>query len=186
MGKEVIVTVGVVVMAATFIILLTWLRSRPGNANRSGVRPGYRDVIVRDAVDVSTQVYLSSNGDYFPDEGMKQKTVPLGESARKRWQIVFYNVRNGQQSRISFSGEMLIGRLESTKGRKTILVVDDEKVSKEHCRISASGKSIYVQDLESKNGTLLNGKSIEGKTALHSGDSLCVGDTEFKVQLLRG
>ena len=68
---------------------------------------------------------------------------------------------------------MVLGRQEGCS-----LVLDDPKVSRHHARIVREGARFVVVDLNSSNGTFLNGVRIE-KSALNMGDRLRLGDTEF-------
>lgn len=69
-----------------------------------------------------------------------------------------------------------------TLGRSTgaEFIVDAALVSRLHCQLSATGDSLHVKDLDSTNGTFVNGKRI--RTAqLHDGDRLGVGRVELIV-----
>ena len=47
--------------------------------------------------------------------------------------------------------------------------------SRQHCLIRKTGAHYTVEDLDSTNGTFLNGRRIEGPTAMAEGDVLTVG-----------
>ena len=57
------------------------------------------------------------------------------------------------------------------------------QVSRNHCRIVRENGSYMIQDLESTNGTSVNGYTLEPdqKYYLKDGDSLVLADVEFKV-----
>ena len=59
-------------------------------------------------------------------------------------------------------------------------IVDATLVSRLHCRLSAGATELQVEDLESTNGTYVNGERIE-RAALKSGDKLGVGEVEFLI-----
>ena len=63
------------------------------------------------------------------------------------------------------------------------MVLSDNTVSGQHCIILTDGEDIYIQDLDSTNGTFLNGKRIHEKTVLQRGDKLMLGKQEFTVNL---
>lgn len=50
------------------------------------------------------------------------------------------------------------------------IVINDRQVSRHHARIQLSSQGPSLVDLNSKNGTHLNGNSLEGTSTLHDGD----------------
>lgn len=70
------------------------------------------------------------------------------------------------------------------RDRTNTIPVDDRKVSKHHCEISVikTGEleQIIVKDLDSTNGTYINGESI-GQWILQTGDKVSIGATVFRV-----
>jgi len=61
-------------------------------------------------------------------------------------------------------------------------------VSKLHCAIASWAGLVRVQDLKSRNGTLLNGDRIAGEVAAKDGDRLQIGTLsfEFRIKVLTG
>jgi pSer/pThr/pTyr-binding forkhead associated (FHA) protein len=59
-------------------------------------------------------------------------------------------------------------------------VVDAALVSRVHCRITAGATELEVVDLDSTNGTYVNGERVD-RAHLKSGDRLGVGKLEFTV-----
>lgn len=70
-----------------------------------------------------------------------------------------------------------------TMGRalRADFVVDAALVSRFHCRLEAGSRTLEVIDLESTNGTFVNGQRIE-RAKLGEGDRLRVGRVELKVE----
>jgi pSer/pThr/pTyr-binding forkhead associated (FHA) protein len=62
--------------------------------------------------------------------------------------------------------------------------LDDRWISRVHCEISEINGTLVVRDLDSRNGTLVNGESIK-EAHLLPGDRLTVGLTSFKVEYNR-
>ena len=60
--------------------------------------------------------------------------------------------------------------------------IHDVKASKEHCRVERVGSRWKVVDLESKNGTRVNG-SFRNKSWLHHGDTIEIGATKIRFGL---
>jgi pSer/pThr/pTyr-binding forkhead associated (FHA) protein len=70
-----------------------------------------------------------------------------------------------------------------TMGRalRADFVVDAALVSRFHCRLEAGSRTLEDIDLESTNGTFVNGQRIE-RAKLGEGDRLRVGRVELKVE----
>jgi DNA-binding winged helix-turn-helix (wHTH) protein len=67
-------------------------------------------------------------------------------------------------------GSHLIGR-----GRDVAIVLHGAAISRHHARISVQGKTILLQDLESQNGTFVNGNRVTGPQSLRAGDRIEIG-----------
>jgi adenylate cyclase len=59
----------------------------------------------------------------------------------------------------------------------------DKIVSKEHCRIVLEGDTWALEDLDSLNGTFLNGNRVTGKHPLVHGDEFSLGATRARFEL---
>jgi pSer/pThr/pTyr-binding forkhead associated (FHA) protein len=59
------------------------------------------------------------------------------------------------------------------------LVVPDAQVSRLHARIDLSEGLLSVRDLDSRNGTFVNARPIEGPVGLQDGDEIDVGTTRI-------
>ena len=59
-------------------------------------------------------------------------------------------------------------------------IVDAALVSRIHCRLSAGATELQVDDLDSTNGTFVNGKRVT-RSSLKEGDRLGVGLVELVI-----
>ena len=79
-----------------------------------------------------------------------------------------------------------VDRPVTTLGRSSAndLPIADRTLSRSHAKISVAGETAVLEDLESRNGTMLNGVRIAEPVALHPGDRIVVGETtiEFNVE----
>lgn len=73
--------------------------------------------------------------------------------------------------------EITIGRQEGNTIRLT-----ERNVSRHHARLFRQNGAILVEDLGSYNGIRINGERIEGKTAVHDGDLIQIGDYDLAIQ----
>jgi hypothetical protein len=64
-----------------------------------------------------------------------------------------------------------------------VALAEDEFVSAQHARIERSGSELSIVDLDSRNGTFVNGTLLRGaKRKLEPGDEIGVGQSTFVVQ----
>jgi DNA-binding winged helix-turn-helix (wHTH) protein len=79
------------------------------------------------------------------------------------------------------SGENRIGR-----DQHAVVWIDDTSVSRRHARIVIDeGGAANLEDLGSKNGTLLNNRRIRRATPLSDGDELRIGSASMTFRVLR-
>ena len=74
--------------------------------------------------------------------------------------------------------EIAVGRESSN-----VLAISDPSLSRRHCLISREGDEYKIRDLESRNGTFVNGAAVR-ESRLQHGDQISVGDSVF-ILLLR-
>lgn len=86
---------------------------------------------------------------------------------------------------VSIDG-VVIKEVQLTKDRTTLgrrpyndIVIDNLAVSGEHAAVQMIGNEVYLEDLNSTNGTYVNGKAVK-KQLLQNGDSVEVGKYKIK------
>ena len=81
---------------------------------------------------------------------------------------------NGEPERVDLVGDYLtIGRGDSND----IVLLDDPTVSRRHAVFDRLAAGWSVSDLNSLNGTLVNGAALGEARPLYSGDEIQVGET---------
>ena len=75
------------------------------------------------------------------------------------------------------SEETIVGRRKGCDLR-----IPSEEVSRQHCLLSTAEGYLTVEDLDSANGTQLNGEPISGKQVVRPGDKLKIGPVAFVVE----
>jgi pSer/pThr/pTyr-binding forkhead associated (FHA) protein len=81
-------------------------------------------------------------------------------------------------------GELVPIDTEITVGRGggcALVLADDQYASTVHARVFRRGNDLFVDDLESRNGTFVNGTRISSTTKLKRGDQLQFGGTVCDV-----
>jgi hypothetical protein len=89
---------------------------------------------------------------------------------------------------VSIDG-VVIKEVQLTKDRTTLgrrpyndIVIDNLAVSGEHAVLQLNGNEVYLEDLNSTNGTFLNGQVIKSRQLLQDNDIINIGN--FRIQYL--
>ncbi|MCD4685759.1 MAG: FHA domain-containing protein [Anaerolineae bacterium] len=91
----------------------------------------------------------------------------MSETADKPVLIIHEGEKAGQRWTIH-EDALVIGR-----GGECDLVLPERQVSREHIRVYRSADTYYMEDLDSKNGTWVNGKQVQAATVpLQDGDEI--------------
>lgn len=101
---------------------------------------------------------------------------PLSHAA-KGWIVV--EAGPGAGRAFPIWGKVLIGRQPSNE-----VPIDDPQSSRQHAQIyfDPSDQTLYLLDLNSPNGTLLNGMRIRGQAPLKRGDKVRIGNTILRLE----
>lgn len=72
----------------------------------------------------------------------------------------------------------------TTVGRSSqnTIILNDSFASGSHARITRRGQQWWLEDLQSRNGTLLNGVPLTDTAVLASGDVITIGNTRFQFR----
>lgn len=102
--------------------------------------------------------------------------MPIQPNATCSWALAF--VANGRLTgnAVRLNGPAVIGRHPDADIR---LVAPE--VSQKHARVRPEGGMLSVEDLDSSNGTLLNGRPIRGRSLCRADDLITIGPTLFCV-----
>lgn len=75
----------------------------------------------------------------------------------------------------------------TTLGRdvNNAIVVDDPFASAEHAVLTYRGRSWYVEDLDSTNGTFVNGRAVVSVAPLGFGDEVSIGQVRMRLERAR-
>jgi pSer/pThr/pTyr-binding forkhead associated (FHA) protein len=93
------------------------------------------------------------------------------------FQLVIVRGRSDLKAHRIGPGPTVAGRQDGCQ-----LQIKSTMVSRRHCEFQEAEGTLSVKDLNSSNGTLVNGKKIEGPTALSPGDEVSIGGVKFRVE----
>lgn len=76
----------------------------------------------------------------------------------------------------------LIGGLSIGRSKDADVQIDDRYASSIHARLFSREGRHFVEDMNSTNGTQLNGAALNGEAELVDGDTIQIGDTVFRFE----
>lgn len=79
---------------------------------------------------------------------------------------------------VPFLNSITVGR----SGECGLVIDYDKSVSTRHCKITVEDSRFYITDLNSSNGTFVNGKKVGSKMEIVSGDLLKMGRLTFRFE----
>lgn len=103
---------------------------------------------------------------------------PESEKIVHKARVSFTGQNNSDVKFVEFSKSATIGRRNTND-----LIISDKAVSGNHCELTFADGKVYIEDMNSTNGTFIDGERISRKE-LKSGDVIILGKMSFKVNIL--
>ena len=100
----------------------------------------------------------------FSGEALEVRPTPAPGPLRR------HCVMDGQREIDLGEGENIVGR-----DVDAVIRLDDPTVSRHHARLVVAGATVTLEDLDSKNGTFVDGKRLKKSRALKSGGTIKFG-----------
>jgi pSer/pThr/pTyr-binding forkhead associated (FHA) protein len=79
--------------------------------------------------------------------------------------------------------EVPIGTVTLGRGEDCEVAMNSGAVSRRHARIVNDGVSVTIEDLESANGTQVNGRKLQAPAVLQDADTIEIGDSRLRVRM---
>ena len=110
----------------------------------------------------------------------QREEMPLPRS----WRLGLLDVATGEYRKKDFYAALVLGRGNGPEPDGVLFLARDYTVSRQQCRLSAVGDSVWIENLSQVNETVLNGVPLAVPRELHRGDSILMGRREFQVTFL--
>jgi len=81
----------------------------------------------------------------------------------------------------NYADKELQGLLFVGRDSECDVCIPDHRISRRHAKITVTQLGVFVEDLNSINGTFVNGQQIDRATQVNSGDSLRFHENEFRI-----
>ena len=93
-------------------------------------------------------------------------------------------LKTADEADLPFTFRILAGSIKTiVRAARADFIVDAPLVSRLHCRLTAGADDLELKDLDSTNGTFVNGQRI-ARALLKNGDKVGVGRVELIVELV--
>ena len=116
-----------------------------------------------------------NRGVLFADDSEEQTL--LLDQIQSRGINVYLTLNGANEVALLLQGRAVVGR-----GNECDVQVKDPGFSRKHFMLEWDGESVYVSDLGTTNGTVMNGVRLRHKRRLEPGDVLKVGSTEIRIR----
>ena len=121
---------------------------------------------------------LSEMEHYQPRQEEIKHHIKMDDSVRLR-----LNIKTGRTSEqnieMNIVSSIIVGRSNACD-----ICIDDAKLSRQHFVIENDGGNIYITDLQSHNGTMLNGIRINSRQSIKTGDKILAGLSDIVVTVI--
>ncbi len=166
----ILIVVGLILVIGAVIAAVAVSASRKDNSEGKG----QIDIPVSPAPKAAPQIM-----DYaMTPPGEVKHHIMAGNSARIR-----LNIKTGKTSEqnieLSIVSSIIIGRSDSCD-----VYIDDTKMSRQHFVIEYDEGNFYIMDLQSRNGTMLNGIRVGSRQRLSSGDKIFAGLSDIIITVI--
>ena len=118
---------------------------------------------------------------WFIYQDMQLTAKSLAQVGQVRGQLVVAVSESGEPE-VGVTYPLLIVTHIGRSQNNTI-VLDDGYTSSRHAMITWRGQQWWLEDLGSRNGTLLNGVELEETAVVSSGDLITIGTVQFELTL---
>ncbi|CAN5665737.1 hypothetical protein BH09CHL1_BH09CHL1_28570 [soil metagenome] len=153
--------------------LETWLES---NAAERGLR-----FVGTISVEIGTDERVARRAMRVTAAMIEDEPTPSSSSAQSETNVAYRLdvwLRNGDRKTVQLrNGFTIVGRAPAAD-----LVLDDPSVSRYHARVEVQGRRVDVRDLDSTNGTRVNGREVSS-APLEAGDTIAFGSVEARISL---
>ena len=110
---------------------------------------------------------------------LRQVAAPDGPARRPVARLV---VLDPGQTSLAPGEALTLGPVTSLgRSKQCTIVLDDTFVSSEHAVVAYRGGRWWLTDRGSTNGTLLNGRPVDGEVGVTGADVIGIGDVQLKL-----
>lgn len=185
MGRFMVILIPVVlfVLAAVVVIVKKRSRSKLKREQNYYSRQGSITGQIQGRVSAREQNMADSQKtEQISDDTMTEDDntrIDHEENVQAEYQIMLTDMNVPSLSFcVRFLNSVTVGRA----GECGLVIDYDKSVSNRHCKITVEDSRFYIIDLNSSNGTFINGQKVRSKMEIVSGDLLKIGRLTFRFE----
>ncbi len=156
----------------------TWRSSLDSLTASSNVLGATRPLQDKDAIEKIPTSTLSST-----ESGVREALLQEWQNTAALYRVTPLPQPTGQFGILSIQNGAMMGKtivldrpiLILGRGSECNIVMNDVSISRQHAQFSRQASGDYVQDLTSRNGTLVNNEPLPAPRLLRTGDVICLG-----------
>ena len=161
---------------------------QPAEAASSLKEEPHLEKIISQLKQKSQELEAEKHKQFAEDKLVQQQNTQIGSATSYSEESVpvilnFYKVSTTQKDenkRFVLDGYLTIGR---NTGYHHWTIEGDMTVSGNHCKIYQRNQELYILDLNSTNGTYINGQRVRGEMKLSNHDKIRIGQSEYRLGL---
>lgn len=161
---------------------------QPAEAASSLKEEPHLEKIISQLKQKSQELEAEKHKQFAEDKLVEQQNTQIGSATSYSEESVpvilnFYKVSTTQKDenkRFVLDGYLTIGR---NTGYHHWTIEGDMTVSGNHCKIYQRNQEFYILDLNSTNGTYVNGQRVRGEMKLSNHDKIRIGQSEYRLGL---
>ena len=161
---------------------------QPAEAASSLKEEPHLEKIISQLKQKSQELEAEKHKQFAEDKLVEQQNTQIGSATSYSEESVpvilnFYKVSTTQKDenkRFVLDGYLTIGR---NTGYHHWTIEGDMTVSGNHCKIYQRNQELYILDLNSTNGTYVNGQRVRGEMKLSNHDKIRIGQSEYRLGL---
>lgn len=165
----VIILAFIIIVIIILIIIFSVIKKRKGIVVNDG------KVVLADQMEEKVHVKIVKNQTTLQQPGQPAQPIP------KRGMPITLNLRSGNQPvksiQAHIDGSVIVGRANICD-----VIIDDVTMSRQHFAIENDGGTLYIMDLDTKNGTFVNGVKLTGRRRLEQNDRINAGSLDIIIR----
>ena len=161
---------------------------QPAEAASSLKEEPHLEKIISQLKQKSEELEAEKHKQFAEDKLVQQQNTQIASATSYAEESVpvilnFYKVsatQKDENKRFVLDGYLTIGR---NTGYHHWTIEGDMTVSGNHCKIYQRNQELYILDLNSTNGTYVNGQRVRGEMKLSNHDKIRIGQSEYRLGL---